>query len=468
MIPSNITATKTAELNHLSLLNPSDLEGSSYGDLRQRLLDKKAKIGVVGLGYVGLPLSMAFASKGYHVIGFDNNPQKVELLNQGKSYIQDVPTPEVTKNLEAKRFEAYPNFSKIKDCDVIVICVPTPLSKTKDPDMSYILQALEKVEASMRVGQLVILESTTYPGTTREVMLPQLEGAGKRILGRNFVVGKDFYLAFSPERVDPGNAKYNVYNTPKVVGGVTPQCGELASIFYSNVMDKVVQVSSPESAEMVKLLENTFRCVNIALVNEVAIMCEKLQVDCWEVIEAASTKPFGFMPFFPGPGLGGHCIPIDPTYLSWKLRSLNYTARFIDLANSINSSMPSFCVEKINQALNKQSKAINGSKILILGVAYKKDIDDLRESPALDVIHLLKGKGANVDYFDPYIPAIDWDHLEMSSIELSPAKISQYDLVVITTDHSNVDYASVVKNARLVVDSRNALRDYKEDKIVKL
>ncbi|MBN8555144.1 MAG: nucleotide sugar dehydrogenase [Deltaproteobacteria bacterium] len=436
--------------------------------LKELLLQKQAKVGVIGLGYVGLPLSMAFADGGYSVLGFDNNPSKVETLMKGVSYIQDVPTADVAKNLNAKKFVAFPNFAKLKECDVVVVCVPTPLSKTKDPDMSYIIGALSKIEANLRAGQLIILESTTYPGTTREVMLPHLEKAGRVAGGKDFVCGEDFFLAFSPERVDPGNQKYNVYNTPKVVGGVTEACGELASIFYSNVMEKVIRVSSPESAEMVKLLENTFRQVNIGLVNEVAIMCEKLKIDCWEVIEAAATKPFGFMPFYPGPGLGGHCIPIDPSYLSWKLRSLNYTARFIELANTVNSSMPEFCVEKISLALNEDSKAIKGSKILVMGVSYKKDIDDMRESPALDVIHLLQRRGAKVDYYDSFVPHLDWDGINMKSVAWNTNLSSNYDLVIITTDHTNVDYKSLLDNSVRIVDTRNALKDFRDERITKL
>lgn len=472
MLPENITATKVVEMKRSqSSARPEATD--THKDLRDKLLDKQAKVGVIGLGYVGLPLSMAFADGGYSVIGFDNNPQKVDTLLQGVSYIQDVPTHEVAKHIKEQNFTAVATFPKLKECDVIVVCVPTPLSKSKDPDMSFIMSALSKIEANMRPGQLIILESTTYPGTTREVMLPHLQKAGRVISGQAFECGRDFFLAFSPERVDPGNPKYNVYNTPKVVGGVTEACGELASIFYSNVMDRVIRVSSPESAEMVKLLENTFRQVNIGLVNEVAIMCEKLKIDVWEVIEAAATKPFGFMPFYPGPGLGGHCIPIDPSYLSWKLRSLNYTARFIELANTVNSQMPDFVVDKVAQALNVDKKPVNGSKVLVVGVAYKKDIDDMRESPALDVIHQLKGRGAHVDYFDPYVPKMHLGHEpgegeEMTSMKWAKDLCMRYDVVVITTDHSNIDYAGLVASSHRILDTRNALKNFREEKILKL
>jgi len=470
MIPQNITATKVVQMKNNPTAASNKLkETEIYKKLHSLLLAREAQVGVIGLGYVGLPLSMAFAKAGYHVTGFDNNPQKVESLMEGKSYIQDVPTSEVEQYVRSQYFSAYSEFTKLNDCDVIVVCVPTPLSKAKDPDVSFIMAAVEKIEQHSRPGQLIILESTTYPGTTREILLPQLEKSGEiRNNGKAYECGRDFFLAFSPERVDPGNPKFNVINTPKVVGGVTDACGELAAVFYSQVMERVIRVSSPESAEMVKLLENTFRSVNIGLVNEVAIMCEKLKIDCWEVIEAASSKPFGFMAFYPGPGLGGHCIPIDPSYLSWKLRSLNYTARFIELAVAINSSMPAFCVDKVALALNEDQKSVKGSKVLILGVAYKRDIDDLRESPALDMIHLLQARGAKVDYHDPYIPRIHWDGLDMESVTWSDQIGSKYDVVVITTDHAKVDYAKVLKSSVRVVDTRNALKDFRDERITKL
>jgi UDP-N-acetyl-D-glucosamine dehydrogenase len=470
MIPSNISATKFVQVNQQtsSKTKTSAKLNPRYDSLHELILNRQARIGVIGLGYVGLPLTVAFADAGYTVVGFDNNPQKVDSLNQGVSYVQDVPSDQVDKHIKSSKFSATASFVALKECDVIVVCVPTPLSKTKDPDISYILAALSKIELHCRPGQLVILESTTYPGTTREVLLPKLQEAGKSREGRAYECGKDFFLAFSPERVDPGNAKFNVYNTPKVVGGITEECGYLASLFYSQSMEKIVRVSSPESAEMVKLLENTFRSVNIALVNEIAIMCEKLKIDCWEVIEAASTKPFGFMPFFPGPGVGGHCIPLDPSYLSWKLRSLNYTARFIELANTINLSMPTFCVDKMACALNDDQKSVKGSKILVIGVAYKRDIDDMRESPSLDIVHLLKERGAKVDYYDPYVPELNWEGVEMKSVAWTDTLGAAYDGVLIATDHSNINYAALVRNSRRIVDTRNALKEFRDEKITKI
>ena len=465
VLPSNISATKVVEVDEaLNKQRSIDDLHTNYRSLRRKLLERKAKIGVLGLGYVGLPLSMVFAEGKFTVIGFDKSPEKVKSIVEGVSYIQDVETSQLKKHVDERRFTAYSEVEGLGDCDVVILCVPTPLAKTKDPDMSYILSALDDVEKHLRRGQLVILESTTYPGTTKEVLLSRLEQAR----GTDHKIGRDFFLAFSPERVDPGNEKFNTYNTPKIVGGVTEACGELASILYSQVMEKVVRVSSPESAEMVKLLENTFRAVNIGLVNEIAIMCEKLDVDVWEVIEAAATKPFGYMPFYPGPGLGGHCIPIDPSYLSWKLRSLNYTAKFIELANSINTSMPEHCVSKAAEILNEDSKAIKGSKILLLGIAYKKDIDDLRESPALDIIHHLKDRGAEIEYYDPYCPRLNYNNLDLKSIEWSPEKLADYDLCIVTTDHSGIDYAKVIEKSRRIFDTRNALSDFKSEKITKL
>jgi len=463
--PQNITTTKFAEIMRTSTESTHSPE---YDSLKAKLLDRSALIGVIGLGYVGLPLAMTFNTAGFKVQGFEKSPQKVDFLNDGVSYIQDVPTANVAKFVKKDFFSASVDFSKLKNCDVVVICVPTPLAKSQDPDMSYIISALESIEQNFRKGQLIVLESTTYPGTTREVMLTRLEAAGIELTGKKFECGKDFFLAFSPERVDPGNPKFNTFNTPKVVGGVTETCGDLSCIFYSQVLEKIVRVSSPESAEMVKLLENTFRAVNIGLVNEVAIMCEKLGIDTWEVIEAAASKPFGFMPFYPGPGLGGHCIPIDPSYLSWKLRTLDYTARFIELANNINSSMPAFCVEKVAHTLNADQKAVNGSKVLVMGVAYKKDIDDLRESPSIDIIHLLKERGAQVHYYDPFIPEIAYEGIEMKSTSWSEDLGTEYDIVVIATDHSGVDYAALLKNSKRIVDTRNALKNFKSEKISKI
>jgi len=464
--PENIFSTRMAQMNRSSAkLKRSD--AAAYDRLKKLLLDKKAKVGVIGLGYVGLPLSMVFADAGFTVLGMDLSESKVKSLAKGESYIPDVPSKDVAKHTKTKKFQAFAGFEQLKNSNVIVICVPTPLSKTKDPDMSYIVSALDQIVNHLQPGQLVVLESTTYPGTTREYMLPRIESAGRENFG-SFDCGKDFFLAFSPERVDPGNPKFNTYNTPKVVGGITPECSDLASIFYAQTVERVVKVSSPESAEMVKLLENTFRAVNIGLVNEVAIMCEKLKIDCWEVIEAASTKPFGFMPFYPGPGLGGHCIPIDPSYLSWKLRSLNYTARFIELATSINSSMPHFVCDKVSAALNDASKSVKGSKILIMGVAYKKDIDDMRESPAMDVIHTLHERGAKVEYYDPFVPEFEWEGMKMKSVAWTKDLAKKYDAVVITTDHSKIDYAALLKSSKVVIDTRNALKDFKDPRIMKL
>src|SRR6184192_2426928 len=358
--------------------------------------DRTAVFGVVGLGYVGLPLAMEIVRAGYRVLGFDVNARVVDALNGGRSHIQDVPAKTVADAVDGKKFSATADLSRLKEPDVISISVPTPLSKTKDPDVSYVLAATESVKRALRRGQLVVLESTTYPGTTRELMLPALESTGLK-------VGADFFLAFSPERVDPGNPQWNTRNTPKVVGGLTAACRRVAIAVYEPAIERLVAMSSTEAAELVKILENTFRSVNIGLVNEMAIVCDKLGVDVWEVIEAAATKPFGFMKFTPGPGVGGHCIPLDPHYLAWKMRTLNYKTRFIDLASEINSQMPAYVVEKVAQALNDERKAVNGSRVLIIGVAYKKDIDDMRESPALDVIRLLEQQGADVHYHDPYV-----------------------------------------------------------------
>jgi UDP-N-acetyl-D-glucosamine dehydrogenase len=421
--------------------------------LREKIDDRSARIGIIGLGYVGLPLADEFARAGFRVLGFDLAAGKVESINRGVSYIPDVPTEHIAAHRKAGRIEATTDFDRLAEVDAVSICVPTPLSKTKDPDMSYVEAASKDVAKRIHAGMLVILESTTYPGTTDELVLPMLSRSG-------LVCGKDFYLAFSPERVDPGNPKYGVRNTPKVVGGVTPACTEMAAALYSTTVDTVFPVSSTAAAEMVKLLENTFRSVNIGLVNEVAIMCEKLKLDVWEVIAAASTKPFGFMPFHPGPGLGGHCIPIDPLYLSWKLRALNYKARFIDLAAEVNTSMPDYVVELVARALNDRERAVRGSKVLVLGMAYKRDIDDPRESPAIDVYRLLQERGADVRYHDPYIPELHGDHghgsFSAKSHPLSDDLLRWADCVVIATDHSCVDYARVVANSKLVVDARNA------------
>ena len=423
--------------------------------LEKKLSARTARAGVIGLGYVGLPLAVELSRAGLEVVGFDLDARKVDAINRGESYIPDVPASEVAEFRRQGKLSATVDPSVIATLDTINICVPTPLRKTKDPDLSYVVSAVETVAAHLRPGQLVVLESTTYPGTTDEVVKPILERGG-------LVVGRDFFLAFSPERVDPGNDRFNTRNTPKVVGGCTPACTRLASALYSASIEQVVQVSSTRVAEMVKLLENTFRAVNIGLVNELALMCDRLGLSVWEVVDAAATKPFGFMPFYPGPGLGGHCIPIDPFYLSWKVKEVGFEARFIELAGHVNGAMPHHVVEKVADALNSRSKSIRGSKILILGIAYKREIDDLRESPALDVMAVLRQKGAEISYHDPYIaklPAHEWPgNVDMASQPLTDAALAAADCVVIVTDHKVFDYQKVVTQARLVVDSRNAIK----------
>ena len=418
-------------------------------ELLAKISDRSAVVGIVGLGYVGLPLAMEFAKSGFTVIGYDVSKRTVDALMNGSSHIQDVPSKDVAEQVGAGRFIATTDEPRLRDCDAISIAVPTPLSKTRDPDMSYVQAATEAIARHCRPGMLIVLESTTYPGTTREVMLPRIEANGLK-------VGKDVFLAFSPERVDPGNPKWHTKNTPKVVGGVTPDCIEVACALYGACIDTVVPVSSAEAAELVKLLENTFRSVNIGLVNEMQIVCDKLGVNVWEVIDAAATKPFGFMKFTPGPGIGGHCIPLDPHYLAWKMRTLNYKTRFIDLASEINSEMPTLVVDRVAHALNSARKPVNGSRILVLGVAYKKDIDDMRESPALDVISLLEEQGAVVVYHDPHVAMFREDGHEHHSVELTDAELRSADAVVIVTDHSAIDYSRVVNLAQAVVDTRNA------------
>jgi len=412
--------------------------------------DRSALCGVVGLGYVGLPLVIEFVRAGYKVIGFDVSQKVVDALNAGRSHIKDVPASAVAEAVKAGKFVATTDLTRLREPDAISICVPTPLSKTKDPDVSYVLAATEAVKQALRRGQLVILESTTYPGTTRELMLPALEGTGLK-------VGEDFFLAFSPERVDPGNSKWNTRNTPKVVGGITPACLQVAAALYQPAIEHLVPVSSTEAAELVKILENTFRSVNIGLVNEMAIVCDKLGVDVWEVIEAAATKPFGFMKFTPGPGVGGHCIPLDPHYLAWKMRTLNYKTRFIELAGELNAAMPEYWIGKLADRLNDAGKAVRGSTVLVLGVAYKKDIDDIRESPALDVIRLLHQRGATVRYHDPFVAKVKEDGLELASEPLTAATLESVDCVIVVTDHSNVDYGLVARHSRAVVDTRHVL-----------
>ena len=413
--------------------------------------DRSALCGVVGLGYVGLPLVVEFVRAGYRVIGFDVVGRVVDGLNAGRSHIQDVPSEDVARAVKDGRFEATTDLSRLREPDLISICVPTPLSKTKDPDVSFVLAATESVKRTLRRGQAVVLESTTYPGTTRELMLPALESTGLK-------VGEDFFLAFSPERVDPGNPTWHTRNTPKVVGGITPACFETVRAIYQPAIETLVPVSSTEAAELVKILENTFRSVNIGLANEMAIVCDKLGVDVWEVIDAAATKPFGFMKFTPGPGLGGHCIPIDPHYLAWKMRALNYKTRFIEIAGEVNAEMPEFWVGKVVDRLNDRGKAVRGSRVLVLGVAYKKDIDDIRESPALDVIRLLDHRGAVVTFHDPHVPVLREDGMELKSVALSREALAESDCVIIVTDHSAVDYDLVARHAPIVVDTRRALR----------
>ncbi len=419
-------------------------------ELLERIRDRKAVVGIVGLGYVGLPLAMEFAAAGFRVIGYDVSERVCGDLMAGSSHIQDIPSATVAEHVQAGRFTATTDEMALREVDAISIAVPTPLSKTRDPDMSYVNAATETVARNSHRGMVIVLESTTYPGTTREVLEPRLEAAGLR-------VGEDVFLAFSPERVDPGNPTWHTKNTPKVVGGVTDDCTEVAAALYAQCIDSVVPVSSAEAAELVKLLENTFRAVNIGLVNEMAIVCDKLGVNVWEVIDAAATKPFGFMKFTPGPGIGGHCIPLDPHYLAWKMRTLNYKTRFIDLASEVNSDMPEFVVRKVAGALNQVEKAVKGSHILIVGIAYKRDIDDMRESPAFDVMRLLESRGARVDYHDPHVPAFREDGHARSGVELTPAVLAAADAVVIITDHTAIDFQLIADNSALVIDTRNAM-----------
>jgi UDP-N-acetyl-D-glucosamine dehydrogenase len=433
---------------------------STFQALKDKIETKTARVGIVGLGYVGLPLAVEFAKAGFHVTGIDLQQSRVDRLMQGESYVQDVPTSEVAQLVKDRRFDATTDFSIVRELDTINICVPTPLRKTKDPDMSYIVSAADEIAKYFHPALLVILESTTYPGTTDELLLPTFEKHGIK-------VGEDFFLCFSPERVDPGNPVYRTSNTPKVVGGITPACTEMGKLFFSQALEKVVPVGNTRVAEMVKLLENTFRMINIGLVNEMALMCDGMDINVWEVIDAAATKPFGFMPFYPGPGLGGHCIPIDPFYLSWKSKQSGIEARFIDLAGNINGNMPHFVVGKVQNALNNHGKAVKSAHVHIVGVAYKRNIDDMRESPALDVILLLKKLGAEVSYTDPYVPTLKLDGIDLSSQD-TLASAKKADCSVIITDHSNVDYKALVDAAKLIVDTRNALRGVESDKIVRL
>ena len=418
--------------------------------LIEKFRSRDAAVAVVGMGYVGLPLAVEFARVGFRVTGIETDGEKTAALNKGRSYIEDVPPEALAPLLKAKTFCASTDYGVVRSQDAVLLCVPTPLNKGRDPDMSFIVAATQAIAERFGPGKLVVLESTTYPGTTEEILLPALQAAAGR-------EGEDFFLAHSPERIDPANKHFTVANTPKVVGGVSPASTEVAAALYGQIVERVVPVSSPSEAEMVKLLENTFRSVNIALVNEVALICDRLGLNVWEIIEAAATKPFGFMPFYPGPGLGGHCIPVDPHYLSWKLRTLNFNARFIELASEINSRMPHYVADKVVAALNEQGKSVKGSRILLLGLSYKRDVGDLRESPALDVLEHLVRMGADVSYSDPYIPTLNYNGIARQSTAFTEEGLASVDCVVITTDHSAFDYEAVARSARSIVDARNAM-----------
>lgn len=423
---------------------------NTKSDLLEKISSKSIRVGIIGMGYVGLPLATVFAKAGYHVTGFDVSTERVNQINRAHSYIEDISDGTLKELTTSGKLDATTDFSELQNIDAVSICVPTPLRKTLDPDISFIVSAADQIEKYLHPGQVIVLESTTYPSTTREVILSRLEKHGLK-------VGKDYFLAFSPERVDPGRTDWTTYNTPKVIGGITSDCLEVAKAVYEGAIKTVVPVSSTEVAEMVKLLENTFRAVNIGLVNEILVICDNLGLDAWEVIEAAATKPFGYMKFTPGPGLGGHCIPIDPLYLSWKLKTLDYNARFIELANEINSNMPRYWVQKIQDVLNDDCKSIKGSTILVLGVAYKKDVSDLRESPSLDIIGLLEEKGAHVLYHDPHVPAFQHEGLEMTCVADLHTAVDSADCVVVATDHSAYDWETIQQKSKLVVDTRNAL-----------
>jgi len=429
--------------------------------LLEKIASRSLHIGVIGLGYVGLPLAVTFAEAGFYVTGIDVDQQKVDQANNGESYISDVESEKLQQLLNGQKLTFTTDFTVLKDIDAVSICVPTPLRKTRDPDISYIIAATQQIRTHLHPGQLIVLESTTYPGTTDEALLPELESTGLK-------VGTDFFLGFSPERTDPGNAHFGTKNTPKIVGGITPLCTELAQAYYGAAIDCVIQVSTARTAEMAKLLENTFRAVNIGLVNEIAIICEKLGVNVWEVIEAAATKPFGFMPFLPGPGLGGHCIPVDPHYLSWKLKTLDYTARFIALAAEINSSMPHYTVNKISEALNEQQHSVNGATVLVLGIAYKHDVSDIRESPALDIIQILQAQKAVVLYNDDYVPSITINGQMLTNQPLNSGLLQAADCVAIITNHSYYDVPLIVREARAIVDTRNMTKGFNDTKIFRL
>ncbi|UCB56910.1 MAG: nucleotide sugar dehydrogenase [Candidatus Omnitrophota bacterium] len=429
--------------------------------LKEKIANRKAKVGIIGLGYVGLPLAVLFAQKGFPVFGIDINKNRIKRIKKGCSYILDVPNEELKQAISDKRLKVSEDFSVIRKLDAVIICVPTPLKDKKEPDISYIVSAVENIKKFMKKGQIIVLESTTYPGTTEEVILPRLESAG-------FREGRDFYLAFSPERIDPANPKYKTENTPKVIGGMSPRSSRIARELYSQIINKVVSASSCKAAEMAKLLENTFRIVNIGLVNEITLMCDKMGIDIWEVIDIAKTKPYGYMPFYPGPGVGGHCIAVDPIYLSWKARGFGFEAQFIELASHINSQMPHYVVERITRALNEYKKPVKGSRILIVGVAYKKDVKDLRESPALEIINILQNEKAVVSYYDPHLPYLNIDGIDLKSVKFTAKSFNDKDCVVIATDHSDVDYDFVLRESHLIVDTRNVFKKSEAKKVIKL
>jgi UDP-N-acetyl-D-glucosamine dehydrogenase len=423
-----------------------------FKELKEKILAGTAKIGIIGMGYVGLSLAIGFAKKGFKVYGIDIDEDRIKRLNRNQSYIVDIPACEIADARKAKTFTATVDFSCIKSLDAVIVCVPTPITKAKEPDVSYIASAVKSIAKHAKRGQLIVLESTTYPGTTEEVMLPALESHGMK-------EGRDFYLAFSPERIDPGNKTYKVENTPKVVGGISEKSTEIAVALYSQVIENVFPATSSRVAEMVKLLENTFRIVNVSLINEIMIMCDRLDIDVWEVIELAKTKPYGFMPFYPGPGIGGHCIPVDPLYLSWKARMAGFEARFIDLASYVNTEMPHYVVSKIAGALNERGKPLKGAKILVMGVTYKKDVKDLRESPALDIADLLLDKGAYISYYDPFIPFLKIYNFDLKGVPFNKDVFKDSDCVLVLVDHTGVDYQFVAKHSKLVFDTRNVLKD---------
>jgi len=438
----------------------SSMASESARVLSQKIGGRSARVGILGLGYVGLPLAAEFARSGFEVTGIDPDPGKIEKLRAGESYIDDVSSSELAPLVKQGRLRVSSDFAELAGLDTVDICVPTPLRKTKDPDLSFILSAVEQIQKYLHRGMLVILESTTYPGTTEEFILPRLAETGLK-------VGEDFFLCFSPERVDPGNRNFHTRNIPKVVGGITPACVELGALFYRQAMETVVPVSSTKVAEMVKLLENTFRSINIGLANEMALLCDRMKIDVWEVIEAAATKPFGFMPFYPGPGLGGHCIPVDPFYLSWKAKMDGAEAHFIELAGRINGAMPHFVAQKVQGALNERNQSVKGSRIHLLGVAYKRDVNDTRESPALDLLVLLERLGARLSYSDPHVPKLSIENLVLESLPVIPA-CAEADCVVLVTDHSGFDYAAIADRSRLIVDTRNAFRNFRRPHIIRL